>query len=193
MNRKKILKLLAGLTIVLSSSTIINLKGVLVMADDTHSENVDWKFNNSDDGWKYGGEYDYTGSKEVSYDKLTNALELNLDYRNNALSSWSEFKISKALDSPIKFDGYNILTYDFIYNPQNMTTGSFKSKLFINGAADSYSDINLENSEDAGNGLKKAKVTIKFDSKSVNIDSIIISIIGILIILSLTRKIEMFM
>ena len=52
MNRKKILKLLAGLTIVLSSSTIINLKGVLVMADDTHSENVDWKFNNSDDGWK---------------------------------------------------------------------------------------------------------------------------------------------
>lgn len=178
MNRKKILKLLAGLTIVLSSSTIINLKGMLVMADDTHSENVDWKFNNSDDGWKYGGEYDYTGSKEVSYDKLTNALELNLDYRNNALSSWSEFKISKALDSPIKFDGYNILTYDFIYNPQNMTTGSFKSKLFINGAADSYSDINLENSEDAGNGLKKAKVTIKFDSKSVNIDSIIISIIG---------------
>ena len=178
MNRKKILKLLAGLTIVLSSSTIINLKGVLVMADDTHSENVDWKFNNSDDGWKYWGEYDYTGSKEVSYDKLTNALELNLDYRNNALSSWSEFKISKALDSPIKFDGYNILTYDFIYNPQNMTTGSFKSKLFINGAADSYSDINLENSEDAGNGLKKAKVTIKFDSKSVNIDSIIISIIG---------------
>lgn len=74
-----------------------------------------------------------------------NQIKLNVDYSGDSSVSWSEFKINNNLAAPIDFNGYNILTYDFIYNPSKMTQGGFQSKLFINGAVDSYDVINLDN------------------------------------------------
>lgn len=153
--------------------------------DNSNLPNVsdlEWSFNTDVNGWSYGGAWDYKGPSDnvVGYDSTvgTGSLKLNVDYSGDSSVSWSEFKINNNLAAPIDFNGYNILTYDFIYNPSKMTQGGFQSKLFINGAVDSYDVINLDSSEDVGNELKKAKVTIKFDSKDVDINSITIGIIG---------------
>ena len=144
---------------------------------------LEWNFNIDASGWSYGGAWAYNGPTDnvVNYDASTigsGALKLSVDYSNDSSVSWSEFKINNNLNSSIDFNGYNILTYDFIYNPSKMTQGAFQSKLFINGAVDSYDVINLDNATDIGDGLKKAKVTIKFDSKDVEIDAVTIGIIG---------------
>lgn len=146
-----------------------------------------WNFDNSEndsDGWSYGGAYDYHGSSDnvVNYDNTTigsGTLKLSLDYSKDSASGWSEFKINKDLDAATSFKGYNILTYDFIYNPSKMTTGGFQTKLFITDSLNTYGSIDLNNSVDVGNtGLKKVQVTLKFTSKDVDASSITIGIIG---------------
>lgn len=143
-----------------------------------------WDFNDAGkgaSGWENGGSWAYDGELNISYDESAignGALKLNVDYSKNVATSWSEIKIQNNFENSININGYNMLTYDFIYNPSSMTTGSFQTKLFINGAVDTYVPINFENLEDIGGGLKKVKVTIKFNSANKYVDEIIIGIIG---------------
>jgi len=147
--------------------------------------NLEWNFDNSTkglDGWAYNGGYQYSGPTEnvVNYDSSvgSSSMKLDVDYSKDSDISWSEFKISKTLDEETSFNGYNILTYDFIYDPTKMTTGGFQTKLFITNGLNTYGSIDLSNATDAGNGLKKAQVTLKFTSQDVKASSITIGIIG---------------
>ena len=56
-------------------------------------EAMTWTFDNDDEGWKYGGDWSYSGTKEVSYDENLKALKLGVDYSKNSEDSWSEFKL----------------------------------------------------------------------------------------------------
>lgn len=146
-------------------------------------EPIKWTFDDSTEGWEYGGTWDYHGSEDggkaedVSHDNNIQALKLDLDYSSEG-NAWSEFKINKNLGDKKNINGYNTLTYDFIYNPKNMTMGSFKTKLFIIDGPAKDIDIDLDGSKEIGNGLKKAKVTIQFTSMNVDINSITLSIVG---------------
>lgn len=146
---------------------------------------LEWKFDDSTkdlDGWAYNGGYQYSGSTEnvVNYDSSVGggSIKLDVDYSKDSAISWSEFKISKTLDEETSFNGYNILTYDFVYDPAKMTSGGFQTKLFITNSLNTYGLIDLSNATDAGNGLKKAQVALKFTSQDVNAGSITIGIIG---------------
>ncbi|WP_297419938.1 glycosyl hydrolase [Clostridium sp.] len=144
---------------------------------------LEWNFDTDVNGWSYGGNWSYSGSTDnvVNYDSSTigsGALKLSLDYSKDVASSWSEFKISKNLDAETSFNGYNLLTYDFIYDPSKMTTGGFQTKLYITDSLNNYGSIDLSKAEDIGNGLKKVQVTLKLTSQDVQANSITLSIIG---------------
>ena len=139
---------------------------------------LEWRFDDSEEGWKFGGSWDYKGTEEVSYDKSLEALKLGVDYSGNADTSWSEFKISTYMDKAKNFADYNEMTFDFIFNPENMTKGSFIAKLFIPDGPDQNMNIDLDNAEDIGNGLKKAKVKVNFSKSKIKINSIILGIVG---------------
>lgn len=175
------------MVLVLSCTIISSQVPALVFATTNvtiENEVLGWNFDNLENGtsgWDNGGSWDYKGNLDVSYDETTignGALKLNVDYSKNVETSWSEIKIQNNFENNIKMNGYNMLTYDFIYNPSCMITGSFQTKLFINGLVDTYVPIKFENLEDIDGGLKKAKVTVKFTSINKEVDGIIIGIIG---------------
>lgn len=177
----KLLALITSLTILSSSIHV----ATIVRAEVTASVNpIEWTFEDSTktlDGWTDGGAWDYKGKTILSYDSKTvgnGSLKLTLDYTNDSEVSWSEAKISNNFKTPVNFNGYSVLNFDFIYNPKSMTKGAFQTKLWINNAVDAYNVIDLSGAVDIGNGLKKVKATVKFTPKDVSIDGITLSIIG---------------
>ena len=87
-------------------------------------------------------------------------------------------KIQNNFDTPLDINGYNVLKFDFIYNQENMSCGSFKTKLFTNEGPQKDTDIELSKSEDLGNGYRKAQAVIKFNSVNVKVASITLGIVG---------------
>ena len=143
-----------------------------------------WNFDDEDaglEGWEFGGVWAYQGSPEVNYDKTVGdgSLKLSLDFTKDTEVSWSEVKVQNNFKEAININGYNVLSYDFIYDPANMSMGSFKTKLYSNGAIDVYQDIKLEDLEDIGGGLKKARITVEFAGVNKEIDSLILAVIGV--------------
>ncbi|RII36464.1 mannanase [Clostridium chromiireducens] len=165
-----------------------NIKLVAARAQDGTTplptvSDMEWNFDTDAQGWGYGGNWTYNGPTDnvVNYDSSaigSGALKLSVDYSNNSSDSWSEFKINKDLGTTTSFNGYNILTYDFIYDPSKMAAGGFQTKLFVTDSLNTYGAIDLTNEVDIGGGLKKAHVTLKFTSKDVSANSIILGIIG---------------
>ncbi|MBE6051471.1 MAG: mannanase [Clostridium sp.] len=148
-----------------------------------------WNFDDSAkglDGWKYEGNWAYKGTHDVSYDKDTvgsGALKIDVDYTKNSGDNWSELKIDNYMSNKtIDMSKYNRCSFDFYYNPANMTQGSFKTKLFVNDKQNnSFSenaDIDFGKAVYAGNGLKKVKVTVNFDSKDIQSNLIALSVVG---------------
>ena len=143
-----------------------------------------WNFDDEDaglEGWEFGGVWSHQGSPEVNYDKIVGdgSLKLSLDFTKDTEVSWSEVKLQNNFKEAININGYNILSYDFIYDPANMSMGSFKTKLYSNGAIDAYQDIKLEDLEDIDGGLKKARITVEFAGVNKEIDSLILAVIGV--------------
>ena len=143
-----------------------------------------WNFDNEEQGtsgWNFDGVWAHQGNPEISYDSNIGegSLKLNLDFTNDTETSWSEVKLQNNFSDSININGYNMLTYDFIYNPSSMTMGSFKTKLYSDGAIDSYEDIKLIELEDIEGGLKKAKVKVKFPSVNKDIENLTLAIVGV--------------
>ena len=144
-------------------------------------EPITWTFDNDDEGWNFAGAWTYSGSQEnvVNFDENEKALKLDVDYSKNVGDSWSEFKIEKKFeDEGLQLNGYNVLTYDLIYNPEYMSTGTIKTKLFIENGPEKDVVIDLENVEDLENGRKKAKAVIEFNNTDMEADAITIGLVG---------------
>ena len=161
----------------------------LVVGEEESSEplpevkDMNWDFNDTAvgvGGWKFGGVYEHENTPVISYDAQVGegSMKIDVDYSKNATSGWSEIKLQNDLEQPVDFSGYNIMSYDFIYDATKMTSGSFKGKLFIDGVVDKTIDIDIANGEDIGNNLKKVKVQVSFNSKKTSIDSMTLSIVG---------------
>lgn len=151
---------------------------------------LSWDFSDASkgvDGFYAGGAWEYNGPSTgfISYDSSVGngALALNLDYSNNASTSWSELKVSNWLNAAADFTGYNKFSFDFIYDPAKMTQGSFKVKLFANdttgsSSIDATGDISSSDVEYLDNGLVKAKAVVMFDAKSINVQGLTFGIVG---------------
>ena len=203
MNKKKITRLMAVGMVLSTSSSILNIEAVKAVEDlNSHSSYVNdikgsgksdlsikaisWTFDNSNEGWNYDDAWDYaSGVHNVKHNSELEALSLGVDYSQNSQTSWSEFKISNKLSEVKSLNGYNILTYDFIYDSQSMSSGGFKTKLFIkdineeNKNIDPYTDIKLSEAEKLDNGLSKVSVKIEFNTKDISFDEITLGIIGV--------------
>lgn len=132
--------------------------------------------NKSDLGfWSDGGSYDYSGGLKIGYDSELKAMRLDLDYSKNATSSWSEAKVMHTFAKVRELEGYNQFSFDFIYDPSNMSSGSFTAKVTA-GIIDANTAVTGE--VDFGNGLKKASVVISFASAPNQADSFIIGLAG---------------
>lgn len=151
---------------------------------------LSWDFSDASkgvDGFYSNGAWEYKGPTTgfISRDSSVGngSLALNLDYSNNASTSWSELKIGNWLNSAEDFTGYNKFSFDFIYDPAAMTQGSFKVKVFANdtsnnAAIDATGDIDFGNVEYLDNGLAKAKATVMFDAKSVKVQGLTFGLVG---------------
>lgn len=144
---------------------------------------IQWNFDSDANGWAYGGQWAYNGPTDnvVNYDDSktgSGALKLSIDYSKDSGASWSEFKISKDLGAATSFNGYNVLTYDFIYDPSKMTTGKLQTKFSAGNSLSATGEIDLNSSENIGEGLKKAQVKIQFAPQNVEANSITIGIVG---------------
>ena len=187
--RKRILPLTLSATFLLSGlpGTYVPaaLQSICGINSARAAEAQTWDFSNGLGSWHYGGIWDYSGTPELSYDAIigNGAAKLTVDFTKNAKTSWSEIKLENGA-LPFALEGYNVVTYDFYFNPKSMSSGTFKTKLYMTSdknqeVVNAYPDIALDSAEPVeGTDLKKVKVHIPFSPANVNIAYFMISIVG---------------
>ena len=146
--------------------------------DKPVQENVlaSWNFDQDINGWYYDGVWDNQGENSLDWSGQYQALALKVDYSKDVKSTWSEIKASYRKDD-FKVKDANKITFDFIYNPEQMTKGSFKVKLFANSGIDTNTSIYLDQAEDYADGLKVVHFSMNYDTKDIE-NGFTIGIIG---------------
>ncbi len=158
----------------------------LAAGGETAGKSPQWDFSNGPAGWKYGGQWAYSGKAVVAYDKsFGGGLRIDVDFSQQKNNSWSEIKLEEgtAAVQPIDLSGCNRLTFDLYYNPHGLHTGGFKTKLYAKSAADQEvinvcQDIDLSKAENAANGMKVIRVTIPFSSGAAKAEYFCLSLVG---------------
>ncbi len=148
--------------------------------------NISWDFSKDAAGWKYGGIWAYTGEPLIALDSaFGGSLKVDVDFTPHVNDSWSEIKIEDgtAAAKPLDISGCNVLTFDLYYNPQAMTTGSLKTKLYAKATNEQEvinvcPDIDLSQSKQAANGLKVVRVRVPFTESTAKIKYFCLSLVG---------------
>ncbi|MDR1642173.1 MAG: hypothetical protein LBT59_20985 [Clostridiales bacterium] len=149
-------------------------------------EAVVWDFNDTSkgiDGWiinEGDRAYDYSGESSIEYDSSTfdsGVLKFNVDFSANSSSSWSEAKMYNTFASSlIELDGYNLLSFDFYYNPSLMTKGSFSSQIYISSSSSGNKAIPMSG-ESVGDFIK-TQATISIPVSSGQATQFMLSVVG---------------
>lgn len=138
-----------------------------------------WDFAEGIDGWYFDGVWDNKGENSIEWNEQYQALAVNVDYSNDTASTWSEIK-SSFWNDEFAVDGVNKVTFDFIYDSEELQLGSFKTKLYSDqGSAivDTNVNISIENAQEYEGTLKKAEVSLEFDDTDLR-KGLTIGIIG---------------
>jgi len=172
---KKIKRFYAVLLICVMIGTLLPVKWTFAL----DKELLKFEFSSPDDiiSWTNGGSWEYSGRLDIGYDDVLKAMKVDLDYSNNANASWSEAKIACSFPSEQDLSGYNQASFDFIYDPAQMTKGSFAIKI-VAGNKDAISSVELVNAQDYGNGLKKVTVVLEFKNDENRVSDLILGIVG---------------
>jgi hypothetical protein len=145
-----------------------------------------WNFEDPDAGtagwFMIPDEYwDFHGTAELSRDDKTFGkamLRLDVDYSKDANSEWSEPKMKMQFDPPIQ--DIRRIVFDFIYKPEFIRGGHFKSKVIILNGKIELSANNTEAiiaREELPDGYVKGTVAIIARSTQP-VDNVILSIAG---------------
>ena len=142
------------------------------------------------DGWTSEAGYDYSHGKadsaqkteqtEVEYDKDSKSLKVKLDYSADLSSGWSEAKV-KGTFKAVNVKNYNLVSFTLTY-PSSMET--VRTKIFMNDKTGATTLLDGEGSfrtktvKDLGNGLSTATIRGSFTPKDVEVESIVIGIVG---------------
>jgi mannan endo-1,4-beta-mannosidase len=143
---------------------------------------ITYTFDSADSisGWSNGGNYQYSGGLAIGYAEPVSGdgtMKLDVDYSGNSTTSWSEAKVAYTFGQQQELNGYNQFSFDFIYDPACMTTGSFSSKLSA-GIIDTSTALDTSKAVDYGTGLKKINVVIEFASAANSVSNFIIGLVG---------------
>ena len=144
---------------------------------------VEWNLADNMGGWKYGGIYSYAKEPKLSADTMFDgSIRVGLDFTANASDGWSEVKVEYG-KCPLNISGYNVLSCNLYFKPENMTQGSFKAKLYGKSVEDQEvinlcPDLDLSRAKDAGNGYKCLPVKIAFKAVDTSLSYFCLSIVG---------------
>lgn len=142
-----------------------------------------WNLADNMDGWKFGGVYSYAKEPKLSADSMFDgSIRLALDFTGNASDGWSEVKVEYG-NLPLNISGYNVLTYNLYFKPENMTQGSFKAKLYGKSVDDqevinACPDLDISKAVDADGGYKRLPVKIAFNPADTSLSYVCLSIVG---------------
>lgn len=168
-------------TIYLDNVKFVNGEKTGVDPETPKVDPLKFTFDTASDiiGWASAGNFDYAGGMTISHNTTVGdgSMKLDVDYSANSESSWSEAKFAYTFAETKDLNGYNQFSFDFIYDPAKMTTGSFKAKLF-SGSIDTNANIDTGKAVDCGNGLKKATVTLDFASAANSVNEFSVGLVG---------------
>ena len=148
---------------------------------------IAWSFGKDVEGWHYDGKWAYKGKPVIEHTKDVGggALAAQVDFRTQKENGWSEIKLAtdKATEAqPLDLGQNNRIAYDFYYQPDAMTQGAFKTKIYMKTAAgketQAIADIDTKNAVDAKNGWKKAHVTAAFDAPDAPVVLLEVNLVG---------------
>ena len=163
-----------------------------MLASAEESENVfkEWNFDDGIGGWENAGwDYQYSGeAASTSWDEASEALEVSVDFSNEADNSWSQIGIQEW--GNIDLVGVSKTTFDFYFKDEEMTSGGFTVKEVLQyesdgsypSAVEEYVDIDLDDASlvEEGDlaGYKKAKVIVNFEPVEEDICNTVFCIVG---------------
>jgi mannan endo-1,4-beta-mannosidase len=142
---------------------------------------ITFDFSTADSAYGWAGskyDYNYTAGP-LNPTLVDGAMKLDVNYSKDV--SWSEPKLTYTFAQQKELEGYNKFSFDFIYDPAKMTTGSFKAKLSAGNIGSGNgvdTPIDTTNAVVYGNGFKKATVQISFPSAANIINDFTIGLVG---------------
>jgi hypothetical protein len=147
-----------------------------------------WNFDDPDAGtagWVVAEDefWDYKGTAAISRDDTTLGkamLRVDLDYTKDTNSEWSEPKIKFVFSEPLDLSSVSRFNFDFYYNPALSKRGSFKSKVVVieGGKERTTGEVEYLKDEDADNGYKVAKVSLRIRKVSGKMEATVVGIPG---------------
>ena len=146
-----------------------------------------WSFEKDAGGWQYDGKWAYKGKAVVEHTKEIGggALAAKVDFRPTKDKDWSEVKLGQtavSAEKPLDLGQANRIAFDFYYQPQAMTTGAFKAKIYMKTQdgkeVQAIADIDLKNAATGKNGYKKAHVLVPFDTPEVPVTFFEVNLVG---------------
>ncbi|MDR0473357.1 MAG: hypothetical protein LBH43_06770, partial [Treponema sp.] len=107
----------------------------------------------------------YKGATKLSRDDTTfgkGMLRMDVDYTGHQDIEWSEVKMANDFPKSIDMKGINVFSFDFYYNPSLRSGGTFKPKIWSSNGSKFINEggLDIEGTEDMGNGFVKAQVEI---------------------------------
>ncbi len=159
---------------------------LVCMAEAAAPEAVQWDVGKDMAGWKFGGVWAYNGEPEMAADSaFGGSIRIGADFTGNVNDGWSELKLENggAAAQQLDLSGYNTLSFNLYYNPDNMTQGSFKLKLYVKSTDEQEvinlcPDVDLSKGRDAGNGMKCVPVQVNFKPVEAKVAYFCLSIVG---------------
>lgn len=126
-------------------------------------------------GWQYSHGTETDRGPEIAYDSTNKTLKVSLDYTKDSAQTWSEAKVKYTPSDSVDVSNYNLIKVDIIYPAGfDAKTVKFYSDGLING----YLAIDTSTATDAGNGMKKVTVTLKFSPSATPLESVTVGIVG---------------
>ena len=132
-----------------------------------------WSFSKDAENWQYDGKWSYKGKPTVEYTKEVGggALAAKVDFRPVKDRDWSEVKLGQSSvteEHPLDLGQSNRISFDFYYQPSQMTTGSFKTKIYMKTKdgkeVQAIKDIDTKTAVADKNGFNKVHVNVPFDT-----------------------------
>lgn len=134
---------------------------------------LSWSFQKDADGWHYDGKWAYKGKPVVEHTKEVGdgALAARVDFTPTKDKDWSEIKLGQAAvteEKPLDMGQNNRIAFDFYYQPSAMTTGAFKTKIYMKTQdqkeVQAIADIDIKHATADKNGYQKVHVLVPFDT-----------------------------
>lgn len=128
--------------------------------------------------FQYGGKYGYAGEPVVEQDGK--GLTVAVDFSSNKQDDWSEVKLQSVKE--IDLAGKNAMHFDVLVQPEAMTQGGFKTKLYAKvgeqEVINQTADIDLGKGRKEKDGVLRVPVQVNFTPVEGKTSYFCLSLVG---------------